>query len=312
MNRSRLSRRLLYLAMTLMFLPPTYAQAQRTQRTQSQRTVKVCGEYTYIDVPQDMTLAQARQEALNRAKIAALAQEFGTSIMQRNVTQMENSASGNGEAQTTIDFQQLSLSEVRGEWVEDIGEPTYSTTYQDGMLIVKVENVCGYARAVERAKVEFQAKILRNGLTDDYESDAFKSDNDMYLKFSTPVSGYVAVYLVDESRTAYCLLPYANDPDGSMAVKNNRDYLFFSRERADYDVPAQIIDEYVLSATAPSVTNDLYIIFSPTEFTKAHDGESGELLPRSLPSAEFQNWLGRTERTDPKMTHIIKTITIKQ
>ena len=59
----------------------------------AQKVKTVEGEYTY-HAPENVTIEQARRIALERAKIQALADEFGTIVQQQNVTRVENS---NGE-----------------------------------------------------------------------------------------------------------------------------------------------------------------------------------------------------------------------
>ena len=51
------------------------------QITNAQRVKSIKGEYTY-HVPENVTLDIAKQTALQRAKIQALADEFGTIVMQ--------------------------------------------------------------------------------------------------------------------------------------------------------------------------------------------------------------------------------------
>ncbi len=83
----------------------------------AQRVKTVEGEYTY-HAPENVTIEQARRIALERAKIQALADEFGTIVQQQNITRVENN---NGES--TTDFFSVGGSEVKGEWLadEDVG-----------------------------------------------------------------------------------------------------------------------------------------------------------------------------------------------
>lgn len=55
----------------------------------AQKTKKVCGEYIYY-VPTNQSLEQAKAIALDRAKIKALADEFGTIVSQTNSTVITN------------------------------------------------------------------------------------------------------------------------------------------------------------------------------------------------------------------------------
>ena len=61
----------------------------------AQKVKKVCGEYTYY-VPANQSLEQAKNIALDRAKIKALADEFGTVVSQTNSTVITLPAESSG------------------------------------------------------------------------------------------------------------------------------------------------------------------------------------------------------------------------
>ncbi|MDE6689492.1 MAG: DUF4384 domain-containing protein, partial [Prevotella sp.] len=179
------------LFLSIIFTIPVFSQKMKT----------VEGEYTY-HAPENVTLEEAKLTALDRAKIQALADEFGTIVSQTNSTHIQN---GNGKSD--IDFLSIGGSEVKGEWIETTGEPQYHISYDQGMLVVKV-SVKGKAREIVSAQMEIKTKVLRNGTEDKFESDEFHDGDDLYLSFISPVSGYLAVYLVDAEQKAFCLLPY--------------------------------------------------------------------------------------------------------
>lgn len=269
----------------------------------SQKLKTVEGEYTY-HAPENVTMEQAKRTALDRAMIQALADEFGTIVSQSNATRVENK---NG--QTDIDFLSIGGSEVKGEWIETLGEPQYNIRYEGDMLIVSVK-VKGKAREIVSAGIDFQAKVLRNGTDDKFESDQFRNGDDMFLSFISPVSGYLAVYLVDADNQAYCLLPYRNQSDGIYPVKANQRYLFFNVKEAPQN-ERSYVDEYVMTCSRLSEQNHIYVIFSPNQFVKATDKSSDERLPRELNYDDFQKWLVKCRKHDKDMIlrMIITTIT---
>ena len=55
----------------------------------AQRTEKVTGRYTYY-APENVTLEEAKRTALDRAKLSAIADEFGTLVTQSNSTVLSN------------------------------------------------------------------------------------------------------------------------------------------------------------------------------------------------------------------------------
>ena len=122
----------------------------------AQRVQKVTATYTY-HAPENVTLEEAKRTALDRAKIQAIADEFGTLVTQNNSTVISNQ---NGSSDSR--FFSLGGSEVKGEWIETIKEPVYSIKYEGDMLIVSVE-VSGHIREIVSTGIDFTAKILRNG-----------------------------------------------------------------------------------------------------------------------------------------------------
>lgn len=134
----------------------------------SQKTKTVNGEYTYY-VPENIDLEKAKQIALERVKVQLIADEFGTVVSQNNATTVKNS---NGKSD--IDFVSVGDSEVRGEWIETIGEPDFKPSFDNGQMIIKV-HIKGKIREIVSADINFKALVLRNGTEDKYEDDTFKS-----------------------------------------------------------------------------------------------------------------------------------------
>lgn len=270
----------------------------------AQKLQTISAEYTY-HVPENMTLEEAKRVALDRAKIQALAEAFGTIVSQTNTTLVENR---NGESD--VDFFSIGGSEVKGEWIETIGEPVYDIHYEQAMLVIKV-GVKGRAREILSAKVNVRAHILRNATDDKYESDTFYDGDDLYLSFVSPVSGYLAVYLLDAEKQAYCLLPYRGQTEGIYKVEANRRYLFFHTDEAPA-AERSFVDEYVMTCSQKLEQNLLYIIFSPRSFIKASDSQTDTALPRDLAYDDFQQWLAACRKHDTEMQLIRKTIIIRK
>ena len=302
----------------LIFAPQRYSKRRRMRRIllftlglfcclgtlQAAKTKTIKAEYTYY-APENVTLEQAKQTALQRARLQGLADEFGTNMNQIGTTIRENV---NGESSASV-FQ-LTNSTVKGEWIRDVDEPKYDIKYVGSSLIVSVK-VKFEAREMKSVTVDYEAKVLRNGTDDKFEADEFKNGDDLFLSFKTPKAGYLAVYLV-EGDVAYCLLPYRNQTDGICQVKANRRYVFFSTTE-DKDAN---VDEYVMTTDKQIESDVVYIIFSPNEFSKAADTQSDRQakfegtagLPRELSFEKFQNWLSRLMGQDEKMG--IKSIPI--
>ena len=270
----------------------------------AQKIKKVQGEYIY-HAPENVSLEQAKKTALSRAQIQALGDEFGTIVAQHNATMMNNT---NGS--TSTDFTSLSSSDVKGEWLETIGEPKYDITYDQGMLVVKC-TVSGKARELVASQNNFVAKVLRNGIEDKFESGNFKSGDDLYLSYQTSTKGYIAVYLVDDSKNAYCLLPYQSSTDGKVAVDANTRYVFFNQKTAAPLFQSNEVDEYNMTCSKASETNYIYVISSPNPFVKAIDNAAAG-LPRELSFDNFQKWLSKNRTQDKDMQVDIKTIIVEK
>lgn len=259
----------------------------------AQRTEKVSAEYTY-HAPENVSLGEAKRIALERAKIQAIADEFGTIVSQSSTTLIGNR---NGESST--DFFSLGGSDVRGEWIETIGEPAYQVSYEQGLLVVKAI-VYGSIREIVSAQIDLKAEVLCNGTDMKFARTDFKDGDDLYLYFQSPVDGYLAVYLLDEvTRMVYCLLPYKSSSEAITLIKKDTRYVFFSAKHAGS--MSHLVDEYTMTCSNSVDRNTLYIIFSPNEFVKANSNNVDDLLPQELTFEKFQIWLWKQRKRDIRM-----------
>ena len=272
--------------------------------TFAQRTEKVRAEYIY-HAPENVSLEEAKRIALERAKIQAIADEFGTIVSQSNTTLVSNR---NGESSS--DFFSLGGNEVKGEWIETIGKPEYDINYEQGMLVVKAM-VSGCIREIVSAQIDLRAEVLCNGTDLKFARTDFKSGDDLYLYFQSPVNGYLAVYLLDEvSQMVYCLLPYKSSSEAVTPIEKDKPYIFFSTKHAGDK--GHLIDEYTMTCNNPVERNTIYVVFSPNEFAKANSNNVDELLPQELSFEEFQRWFSEGRIKDKKMIIECKQIIINK
>ena len=253
----------------------------------AQRECKVSGEYTYY-APLNVSPDDAIAVAVEKAKIQALADAFGTLIDMHSSNMIQNA---NGKSNSS--FLSLGESSVKGEWIGDTREPATDVVIEEGFMKASAK-VWGMAREIVSAPIEISAKLLKQ--TDgQHDEDQFHHGDQLYLSFKSPTKGFLAVYQMDGKGESYCLLPYAGDDDGMFSVKANKSYILFSEEHAD---KGENCDEYNMTCEKGTLEQNLvYIVFSPNKFTKANDEESNkvvdvngnkELLPRSLSYADFQ------------------------
>lgn len=250
------------------------------------------GRAVYYGEDNDSRLS-AKRKALEQARIQALAKEFGTVLTQVNISRDEIS---NGSESNY--FGSLSESEVKGEWLGDVDEPKYKFEYTDDGQMIVTCTVTIRARALSNKAPEFYAMPLRNGFTEQYESTDFRSGDDLFMKFRAPVNGYVAAYL-RSGQEVITLLPYVSSTSGKVPVKANRDYVFFSAAKTETALGTP--DEYSLTSEQPVENMELYVLFSPHEFSKALDRRGADGQLRVQNADEFMKWLIKARRADDEM-----------
>ena len=267
----------------------------------AQRTCKVSGEYTY-HVPGHVSIEEAHATAVERAKMQALADEFGTFVAEHTSVWQQYS---NGSSET--DFLSLGECVVRGEWLKDLDEPEIKDNFADGIFYVTAR-VRGKAREIVGAPIAFDAKVLRRA-DDRHEPDIFYDGDDIFLSFRSPADGYLAVYLMDEQGEAFRYLPYGTDGSGSFPVKANKPYTLFSRQHGE-NGPDCV--EYYLTCDKATEQNMLYIVFSPNKFWIAIDEDHQTGMPRQQSFRDFQKWLSHCRANDKDMQLVVKPIMIKK
>lgn len=236
--------------------------------------------------PENLTIEDAKRTAVERARIQAIADEFGTTVSQANFTNIVND-NGNSD----IKFQSIGFSEVKGEWIADTKEPEFSISYEGSMLVVTV-TVWGKIREKKKAEVDLSVKTLRNG----NESETFKDSDRFSVEFQSPINGYLSIWLIDDKeQQSYCLVPYENENGVAREIKSRKPYILLSTKDTMY--PYQ--EETILTASSDRETNRLIIIFSSNKFSIPLT-ESGEFVPE-LTASKFEKWLQKNRNKDENM-----------
>lgn len=259
--------------------------------TAAPRDVAVKGEATYYDDGRH-SRTECMRLAAEQARIDALAREFGTIIAQ-NFQQTDRISNG----VETNDFLSLSRAEVKGEWLGDEGEPQYEFSYDRDHNLVVTCKIKGRARAISNNTAEFETLALRNGTRKGNMDSRFSDGDELYLWFNGSVDGYISVFLEDESRHVYHLLPYPRDTKSQLKVTGGKEYVFFSADLGKGEMGPE--EELILTAPDNVEYNRLYVMFSPNGFnppvTTVSDG-----IP-TLSSGDFNNWMLRMRHNDPQM-----------
>lgn len=270
---------------------------------------KLAITYDYVSEDRTESEQQAVAHAFEQARQEALNKRFGVDISSIVVNQQQEQIIG-GEINYSDAFYQLGGTVSRGEWIETtreevVGEPRY----ERGVWHIRVR-VEGTGRMRMGEPVHISAMLINN--THDRESrKVFYDCDDIFLRFSAPVSGSLLVYLIDGEQQAYCLLPYESSATGYYPIEANREYLLFS-ENAEHSAT-----EYTLTTERAMEQNVVYIIFSPNVVTKAKDTRAdknwrNEALPRTLSYKDFLQWLSRNQIRDEQMVVQPEVITIKK
>lgn len=269
---------------------------------QSTRTIS--GDYTFYG-DRNHSPEACREAALEGARVDALAREFGT--LYTTSIDVESRKINDKE---TINAEMLSRSEVKGEWLADIGEPKYDVSIDnDGNYIVRCR-LQGKARAISNESTDFEVDVLRNSSDSRNSSTSFRSGDDMFVSVKTPVDGYLSIYLVGEKQDAYSLFPYYTSSNNDIKLRRGREYMLFDSKKSAEELGQA--DELVLRCDSDIERNRLYVIFSPNHYSLAVDTESGNYSPRQLTYKEFSKWLLKSRTRDPKMGVKVIKLTIRK
>ena len=264
---------------------------------------KVTGTYTYF-APETMSIEKAKRIALERAMADALANEFGTSIRHNNTIIVSEDNDNLDEK-----FYSYAATDVKGEWIETIGEPKYEIILKDNSIVITC-TVKGKAREKVAKDSKMAIAILKNGKDERFESKDFNNDDQMYLRFKSSADGYVLIYLLDQNN-AYRLLPYRKQENINFEVKENQEYIFFDKESVGKDIRRQV-DEYILQTELPYEINDIFVIYSPYKIIPKEDFTLSKNIPNEMKAADFHRWLGNLRIENDDINVEQRTITIKK
>lgn len=271
-------------------------------RSQKVETIK--GTYKFnVDERSTMTFEQARNKAIENARMEGLKEKFGSQITSDIVVDMLDSS--NGKAQSTL---RERVQEVaKGEWLGDLHQPKVDILY-DNPTHTFIYNVSieGKGRELVGNKIPLDWHVLCGGTQKQFENDNFASGARIYVDFQAPTSGYLAIYLLQECDSAYCLLPYRQSENGIFKVKAGQHYVFFDR---DSDPKA---DRYFLSTDQEVENNVVYLIFSPNLFTKCNDTQVSDYRPNAVSIEQFEKWRMACMQNDHQMVTDRKWVRIRK
>jgi len=269
----------------------------------SQKVVTTEGT-AQVELTKTLSREQAESQAKEKAEINAIEKAFGSVIVSGNSTKIRNEQTGQ-EVKTNTVFSMIANTMVKGEVIQILDEK-----YSD---VTGSKNINGRIEPVTEIRCDIRIKAkeiitpppnfvsfplactnVRCQTTD------FRNKDSLFLYFSSPVSGYLSVFLDDNTATS-CLYPYSRMPEefeGGVPVKADQKYILFSDKREFNYFPGKNIDVdlYELGTEKSQEINSLFIVFSKTPVNKPpltaiKALEDKYSLPRSLNSEDFQRWL---------------------
>lgn len=265
------------------------------------QNIKEVDAHAVFTAPATMAPKEARFQTILSAQVDAVARTFGTIVSSENMSFVREK-----DMASSSDFFSLNEGDVRGIWLETIGDTIWSSPKHlaDGSIIYEV-NMRGKIMEMNSAPIAIKTKLLFNGTDPDkneIRDFTFYDGDQMYLYFKSPIDGYLAVYLVDhdDNMTTQRILPYNNEPGGIHRVKADTDYVLFSAEKAE-PREKQLVRGCTMRSNTNHDFNQFFIIFSPNPFIKAIDQGFDENMPSRLSYKDFQKWLSKNRRGDLQM-----------
>ncbi len=272
--------------------------------------------YSELRIETSMSDDDAKNKALEQARIKAIEDKLGKVIFQGNSVYVENTTTGQ-KVESSTKFNSISESYVKGTWVSD-DKVSYEILLQKGerWMTCKLK---GYLREVKEIPPQFRAEPLNCDIGIKCRTTSFVDGASLYLYFSSAVSGYLSVFLTDKY-SANCVLPYTDQPDKLFYIEKEKEYYLFS-SKVD---KRPFVQEFELFTESNFETDILYVLFSEKEFIKplvlgATQKEKEDLLspsemkknvelPKRTSSQEFMKWLAKARIYNPEIT--VKSIPI--
>lgn len=253
----------------------------------AQKIIKAKG-IAQLKVERNITRTDAQFKVVELAKINAIESIFGTYIEQESRITVDS-----GKA----DFYIVGNTKVKGIWVKEL-DRKFTEEYREEQgefgkekvlwITCKIEGEI--KRAIPRPAIEYQ---VQNCQLPGCRTTSFISGEQLFVKFRSPVDGYLSIYSEDEDGNVFRLLPYSRMAKAnSYPIEGDMDYFFFSIENSEVQSTDLFIDEIIMETTKTREVNKLIIVFSDEEYFKPGltKGDNPN-IPASLNRIKFEEWL---------------------
>lgn len=266
--------------------------AQKIMKAQGTAQLKVEG---------NITKNEAKLMVVELAKINAIEGVFGTYIEQESRITVDS-----GKA----DFYIVGNTKVKGVWVREI-DRNFTEEYREEQGAFGKEKILWITctikgeikKAITRPAIEY---MVLNCQLPGCRTTSFVSGEQLFVKFRSPVNGYLSIYSEDEDGNVFRLLPYSRMAKAnSYPIEADLVYSFFSIENSEVQSTDLFIDEIIMETTKAREVNKLIIVFSDEEYFKPGliKGDN-QNIPALLYKTKFEEWLSDNRALQGSFTDI--------
>lgn len=277
----------------------------------AQKTKEAFGEFK-LRIEKNVTEEFAINKAIEKAKINAIENAFGTVINQGNSVYVKDITTGK-QTESNMVFTSIADVLVNGEWIATLDEKRIFYD-EDGYRWVKI-NIKGKVR--ELTKIPFTPETYSLSCNNKKcSTDVFNNGQELIVYFKAPNNGYVTIFL-DDTKQVQRLLPYSNyNTSNTYEVKADQEYYFFSNT----DKKDNTVDNIELFTSTAMEQNKLQVLFSKDDFgkpvlTKSNNEEVNGMqyaMPMSTTVESFQSWLQKIRSYNRNIELQTIFITIKK
>lgn len=266
--------------------------------TYAQGNVRAKGN-SLVRQERNMTNDQTREKAEELAMIDAIRNKFGTYVQQETEVDIING---------TVKYDIIGSTRVKGDWLrtvkkeftEDVQDQIGNNGRIEKVIWVSCKIVGEIREVVSKAKIE--VKLLRCPKIE-CETTTFHNKQNLYLYFVSPVDGYLSVFVDEERDTTRRVFPYLkNKNESAIKIEGDKPYLLFSHTQTIGNFATEV-DEMELLTESAIEYNTVYVIFSQQPYSKLSLTkdilQDGYILPKSISSSLFQNWLADCRSSMP-------------
>jgi hypothetical protein len=251
-------------------------------------------------INENISVAQFKNQVLETAKFKALADKFGTLLVQGTDMTVKSQ-----NTQSSVDLTNISNALVKGEWIKSDKEECKWILDQKGKeQVLYLEcAVEGKAREIPEAKISFEAITMKCPDKKICATTQYENKQPLMLNFKAAKSGYLTVYMREQGKV-YRLLPYPamrNDLDAAVPVEADKEYVLFSYQNKNYFPGGERATlEYNLFTEKEQMFNRIYVLYSPKPIAKPILTEDESGLKTIEPEA-FATWLNKLKVSSPEV-----------